>query len=228
MYKYLLVIWLSATCSFAAMAQKADTSGAVAKAKTDSIKIKKRDTVVSATPVAKKKKEKVYHPDSLHSPHKAMMRSLLIPGWGQVYNHKWWKVPVAYGALGVLAYYIVWNNNNYQQILAVSIYREHGTVPAPTDKYYPQYQLYINQSTQALYDATDYYRRNRDLCYLGVFVVWGVNVIDAYIDAKFMNAYTIDTNLSMKVTPTLLNQQQFAMDQVGSFIPGIKITFALR
>jgi hypothetical protein len=229
MYKFLLVIWLSVACTFAAMAQKADTSGAAPKVKAkDTLKSTKRDTVVSATPGIKKKKEKVYHPDTLHSPHTAMMRSLLIPGWGQIYNHKWWKVPVAYGALGALAYYIVWNNTNYQEILALSIYREHGTVPAPTDKYYAQYQLYSNQTTQALYDATDYYRRNRDLCILGVFGVWGINVIDAYIDAKFMNAYTVDTNLSMKVTPTLLNQQQFAMNPVGSFIPGIKITFALR
>ena len=228
MYKYLLVIWLSAACTFAAMAQKADTSGAVPKAKTDTLKSTKRDTVVSATPVAKKKKEKVYHPDTLHSPHTAMIRSLLIPGWGQVYNHKWWKVPVAYGALGALGYYIDWNNNNYQQVLAVSIYREHGTMPAPTDKYYGLYNLYINQSTQALYDATDYYRRNRDLCILGVFAVWGINVIDAYIDAKFMSAYTVDTNLSMRVAPSLLNLQQFATTPVSSFIPGIKITFALR
>ena len=228
MYKYLLVIWLSALCTFAAMAQKPDTASASSKAKTDSVKIKKRDTVVSATPVVKKKKEKVYHPDTLHSPHTAMIRSLLVPGWGQVYNHRVWKVPVIYGALGVIGYYIVWNNTNYQELLALSIYREHGTVPAPTAKYYTQYQLYLNQSTQALYDATDYYRRNRDLLILGVFLAWGINVIDAYIDAKFISAYTVDNNLSIKITPGLLNQPVYAQNPIGSFIPGIKITFTLR
>jgi len=228
MYKYLLLFWLSASCTFAVMAQKPDSSPASSKAKTDSVKIKKKDTVVSAIPVTKKKKEKVYHPDTLHSPHTAMIRSLLVPGWGQVYNHRVWKVPVIYGALGAIGYYIVQNNTYYQEFLAISIYREHGTEPAPTDKYYSQYQLYINQSTQALYDATDYYRRNRDLLILGVFLAWGINVIDAYIDAKFISAYTVDNNLSMKITPGLLNQTVYAQNPIGSFIPGIKITFTLR
>jgi len=225
MYRYLLFIWLLAAFSFTAAAQSPDTSAAKLKSKTDSIKVKKTDTAVSATPVVKKEKEKVYHPDTLHSPHTAIMHSIIIPGWGQIYNHSYWKVPVIYGALGALGYYIVWNNTNYLQVLNVSLFREHGTVPAVGSKYYTLYQTYLNTDVTQLYNATDYYRRNRDLCILGVFVAWGVNVIDAYIDAKFMNSYTVDNNLSMQVTPVLMNQQMFAQNYSSSYIPGLKITF---
>ncbi|MFI5139943.1 MAG: DUF5683 domain-containing protein [Sphingobacteriales bacterium] len=225
MYKYLLLIWLSAAFSFVAAAQSPDTSSAQLKSKTDSIQFKKNDTTVSATPVVKKKKEKVYHPDSLHSPHTAIMHSLLIPGWGQVYNHRWWKVPVIYGALGALGYYIVWSNDQYVKILNVSLLREHGQVPVKGSKYYDLYQAYYNANITQLTSYTDYYRRIRDLDILGVFVAWGVNVVDAYIDAKFMNAYTVDNNLSMKVSPVLMNQQTFAQNFSNSYIPGLKITF---
>jgi hypothetical protein len=228
MYKYLLVILLSSACTFAAIAQNPDTSAAPLKSKTNSLKLKKSDTVVHSAFAPKIKKIKVSGPDSTHSPHTAIMRSLIIPGWGQIYNHRWWKVPVIYGGIGLLGVAIVFNQTNYSEFLALSKYREHGVIPGPNDPYYAQYNLYVSQPNQALYDATDGYRRNRDLCYLGVIGAWGINVIDAYIDAKFINSYTMDNNLGMKIAPTLLNQPVYAQNLIGSFIPAIKITFTLR
>jgi hypothetical protein len=214
-------------CAFGARAQQPDTTkSTVIKNNKDTLTSTRADTVVTRSFKPKAKKEKVYHPDTLHSPHTAIMHSLLIPGWGQVYNHHWWKVPVIYGALGALGYYIIWNNTQYAEFLALSQYREHGVTPGLKDPYYAEYQLYAGYPSQALYDQKDYYRRNRDLDILGVFAAWGINVIDAYIDAKFESAYTVDRNLSMKITPALLNQQLFAQNFNGSFIPAIKITFA--
>eukprot|EP01037_Dinobryon_pediforme_P011966 gene11966-12055_t len=155
------------------------------------------------------------------------MHSLILPGWGQVYNNHWWKVPVIYGGLGLLGWAIVFNNTYYNEFLALSKYREKGIVPKPTDAYYAQYQLYNNLPSQSLYDATDGYRRNRDLSILGIVGAWGINVVDAYIDAKFKHSYTVDTNLSMRVTPGLINQSTYAQS-FGSYIPGIKITFTLK
>jgi hypothetical protein len=214
--------------AFSASAQKPDTTSKsrVVKNSKDTLVATRQDTILRKEPNRKPKKEKVYHPDTLHSPHLAVMRSLMIPGWGQIYNHRWWKVPVIYVGLGLLGDAIVFNNTYYQEFLALSKYREYGTVPAPTAKYYNDYQLYANQPSQALYDALDSYRRNRDLCILGVFGAWGINAIDAYIDAKFESVYTIDTNLSMRVTPAVLNQQMFAASLNGSFIPGLKITLS--
>ena len=228
MYKYLLVILLLAACVFKASAQMPDTTSSALKKTRDSLVSTKQDTDVAKSFKPKVKKEKVFHPDSLHSPHTAVIRSLIIPGWGQAYNHRWWKIPVIYGGLGLLGAAIIFNNTNYTEFLALSKYREHGVVPGAKDPYYAEYNLYANQSDQSLYDATDAYRRNRDLSILGVVGVWGINCIDAYIDAKFMHSYTVDNNLSMKVTPTMLNQPVFALNSVSSFTPALKITFTLR
>ncbi len=228
MGKYLLLVCFLAGYSFTAIAQKPDTTSADIKSKTDSLVSTKSDTDVTRSFAPKQKKEKIYHPDSTHSPHKAVIRSLLIPGWGQVYNHRIWKVPVIYGVLGLLGWAVEFNNTYYNEFLAISKYREHGTMPGPKDPYYAEYQLYASQPNQALYSATDAYRRNRDLSILGIVGFWGINAVDAYIDAKFIHSYTVDSKLSIKVTPQLINQPMYAQNSIGGYIPATKITFALR
>jgi hypothetical protein len=231
MYKYLLIIWLLAGFVFTARAQNPDTtSKTVVKTKMDTLKASRQDTDVIRSNVPKIRKPKVYHPDSLHSPHKAVIRSLIIPGWGQVYNHKIWKVPIIYGGLGLLGAAIVFNAQYYKQFLQLSIYRNHLIEPKPGDPYYNEYNQYktARVGDQAIYDAKDGYRRNRDLSILGVLALWGINAVDAYIDAKFIHSYTLDNNFSMRVTPSLINQPTvYAQNATGSYIPGIKITFTL-
>jgi hypothetical protein len=232
MYKYLLVIWLMAGCSLAAMAQSPDTTSKHIKNKDTLISTKQDTDVVRSylhpnTP--KKKKDKVYHPDTLHNPHTAVMRSLFIPGWGQAYNHRWWKVPIVYGTLGLIGWAYVFNANYYREFLALTEYRYHGIEPKVGDKYYNEYQAYkaANVPDQSIYDAKDGYRRNRDLSILGFVAFWGINCVDAYIDAKFIHSYAVDSNLALKVAPSMITQPLYAQSAVGSFIPAIKITFTL-
>ncbi|WP_428327569.1 DUF5683 domain-containing protein [Mucilaginibacter sp.] len=231
MYKYLLLIFLLTGCAFTAMSQNPDEPPP-APLRTDTLVVAKADTDISPIYKPKKKKEKVYHPDSLHSPHKAIIRSLILPGWGQVYNHRWWKVPIIYGTLGLLGDAILFNAKYYKEFLAISEYRYHGIVPVKGAKYYAEYTALSNPnnfvSDQAIYDAKDGYRRNRDLSILGFAGFWGINVVEAYIDAKFINSYTVDSNLSMKVAPSLITQPMYALNTAGSYIPGIKITFTIR
>ncbi len=208
-----------------AMAQQPDTTKSPVVKSADTLMSTRKDTDATRSFKPKAKPEKVYHPDSLHSPHTAVSRSLILPGWGQVYNRQWWKVPIIYGTLGLLGYAIAWNNKYYKEFLAISKYREHGIMPGPNDPYYYEYNLYSAQPDQAIYDAQDAYHRDRDLCILGFVGFWGINAIDAYISAKFIHAYTVDTNLSMRVDPVLLNQQFFAQNFNRSVIPGLKITF---
>jgi hypothetical protein len=231
MNKHLPLLLLLVLFAVTAFAQKPDTTANVKKTRAkDTLRSTKHDTTVTERAIIKPRKEKIYHPDSLHSPHTAMIRSLIIPGWGQIYNHKWWKVPLIYAGLGTVAYYMVWNNTYYQEYLVLSQYREHGDVVTPKNKYYTYY-LQLNAAQvpdQSIYDETDYYRRNRDLLILGFVGGWAIQVIDAYIDAKFINAYSIDNNLSMNIKPSLLTQPAYAQNFTGSYIPGIKITFAFK
>lgn len=230
MHKYLLLFLLGTGFCFCALAQKTGTTAVVLKGDEDTVTVKKPDTAVAGPFIPKpKKKERIFIPDSTHSPHKAIMRSLIIPGWGQIYNHHWWKVPVIYTALGTLGYFLVMNTDSAKEFLALSQYREHGVDPTIKKlPYYQQFKLYINVPNQSIYDVYNYYLRDRDLSILGILGAWTINLVDAYIDAKFINAYSVDNNLSMKVTPTLLNQPVFALSNNSSYIPGIKITFALK
>jgi hypothetical protein len=230
MYKYLLVTCLFAVFASAAFAQMPDTTSTESvKNGKDTLTLTRQDTLNRKERTHKAKRERVYHPDSTHSPHTAVIRSLILPGWGQVYNHQWWKVPAIYAVIGLLGDAIIFNNTYYKQFLALSKYREFGITPGPNDPYYALAVEYQNQPSQALYDATDGYRRNRDLSILGVVGFWGINAIDAYINAKFIHSYTLDEKLSMKVDPGIINQPNqssvVAQNSVSSIIPGIKITF---
>jgi len=185
-------------------------------------------------PPAKVKKEKTYHPDSTHIPSLAVKRSLFVPGWGQIYNRKIWKVPIIYGGLGSLALAVIFNQKNYTEFLALARLRQRGDPPKPGQAYYAEYikykddyERYANVSYESLAAASDGYLRNRSLSILGIIGLWGLQAVDAYIDAKFINAYTVDDNLSFKVTPGFIGQPMYAGNFSNAVIPGIKITFTL-
>jgi hypothetical protein len=220
MYKFLFVVGFIMAFTFAAKAQTVDTA---VVGKKDTVRKASNTAPGSFAPIIKK--EKAYHPDSLHSPHKAVMHSLMVPGWGQVYNHRWWKVPVIYGGIGLLVSAVIFNQHYYKEYIALARYRNTGVVPSPTDKYYAEYNQFSSVPISNIYDAVDAVRRNRDLSIMGIFAAWGIQTIDAYIDAKFINAYTVDNNLSMRVTPGLINGPVYAQSANSSFIPAIKITF---
>jgi hypothetical protein len=229
MYKYLLVIFLVTGFAFTAMAQKPETD-TTKQSKTDRLNLK-HDSVTSKRFAPKVTKEKTYHPDSLHSPHKAVMRSLIIPGWGQIYNHQWWKVPVIYAGLGLLADVIIFNQRQYGPNLIVARYYERGTPLTPGMPQYALYKLYLanNLPAQSVYDIVDSYDRDRDLGIFGLLGGWGIQMVDAYVQAKFQHSYTMDTDFSFKFTPTIINGQPlFAGNLGGAIIPGLKITFMLQ
>lgn len=229
MFKYLLTFILLTSFVAASMAQapKMDT----VRTKKDSLNLK-RDSATSKPFVPKvKKTTRVYHPDSLHDPHKAVVRSLMIPGWGQLYNHQWYYVPAIYAGLGLLVDAIIFNQNNYKPNLIVAHYYERGQNPTPD---MPQYQLWhtyqaYGLQAQTVYDIVDGYRRDRDLCILGLLGGWGIQAVQAYIQAKFQHSYAIDNDFSMRVSPTILNQQGMVADNFsGPVLPGLKLTLTLR
>jgi hypothetical protein len=220
MYKFLFVIGFIMAFAFVAGAQTADT---VTTVKKDTIKKASHLAPGSFAPPIRK--EKAYHPDSLHSPHKAVMHSLMVPGWGQLYNHQWWKVPIIYGGVGLLVVAVLYNQKYYNQYLTIANWKTRAITPAPTEKYYAEWVAYTNVPAQNLYDAADGNRRNRDLSIFGILAAWGIQTVDAYIDAKFIHSYTVDNNLSIKVTPGLINQPVYAQSANTSFIPAIKINF---
>jgi uncharacterized protein DUF5683 len=218
MYKCLFLVWFIIGFALAAQAQKPKTD--TLKNRADSI-TKKRDSVTSKPFKPKITKERSYHPDSLHSPHKAVIRSLIIPGWGQLYNGHWWKVPVIYAGLGTLGYAYFFNEHYYSLLLKEDILREHGVQAGRNPDF-------VGVSDSDIDNATNLYRRDRDLCILGTLGAWGIQAVDAYVAAKFKHSYTMDNNLSIRIRPGFIDQPQYAFNNYSSYIPGVKITFILK
>lgn len=143
-------------------------------------------------------------------PKKALWLAIAIPGGGQIYNRKYWKLPLIYGGFVGCVYALNWNNMMYHDYSNAYI---DITDDDPNTKSYENFipQNYnINQNLTRVQDLfrrkKNYYRRYRDLsmfCMIGVYVL---SIIDAYVDAE-LSSFDISKNLSMKVRPSVIHDK---------------------
>jgi len=140
-------------------------------------------------------------PDSIrekeHSPTKATIMSACLPGLGQVYNRKYWKVPVIYAGFGVMTYFIYTNADEYINYKCAYIESSQGTM---NGSYAYLVQKY---SASELLSAREYYRRNLEISILLTAVWYALNILDATVDAHLFT-FNISSNLTMKVEPALM------------------------
>ena len=136
-----------------------------------------------------------------HSPRKAALRSALLPGWGQIYNKKYWKLPIIYGALGVSGGIFFYNLKNYRDTRFA---------------YKVKYNMRVNHTDSALFvqikdnlkplteESLRFYRNSfrRDIDYSVLFfvVLWGLNVVDAAVDAH-LKSFDVSPDLSLRFKP---------------------------
>lgn len=138
--------------------------------------------------------------DTTHSPKKAALLSAVLPGAGQFYNHKYWKIPIVYAALGTTAYFIVDNNRQYKQYRTEYLYRlNNGDNPSDASL--------VNYSTSQLRTLTDQYRNWRDLSWVVLGAFYAINIVDAVVDA-YLWRFDVSDDLSFQFRPTLLNTTQ--------------------
>ena len=146
-------------------------------------------------------------------PAKATWSALVFPGGGQIYNHKYWKLPIVYGGFLGCAYALNWNNqmySDYSQAYLDIMDDDPGTA-SYEDFLPPRYNVEANKDylTRIFKNRKDNYRRQRDLsifCFIGVYLL---SVVDAYVDAELSN-FDITDDLSVQVRPTTIdnNHQQ--------------------
>ena len=200
-------------------ALKADTLDALARATADSIanENKKKMLELTASPDIKQEKDPT---DSLSrelkrkqwvpNPTKATWLALVIPGGGQIYNRKYWKLPIVYGGFAGCAYALTWNGKMYKDYQAayVDAVNEKWDSSSITDLLPPGYvdRVSHSQITETLRKRKDTYRRWRDLSIFAFIGVYMISVVDAYVAAELSN-FDIGPDLSMKVEPTLINNQ---------------------
>ena len=169
----LLFVILFFATGFSAFSQKSDL---------DSIKIKK--------------------PVAVHSPRRATIYSAVLPGLGQIYNRKYWKVPIVYGGFATLGYFINFNNElytKYKQAYSDIIDTDPNTNSFKKLNVNPIFfeADKISQLTERLRLAKDGSRRNRDLVVIGTAVFYALNIIDANVDAALIQ-FNVDENLSVR------------------------------
>lgn len=166
------------------------------------------DTIVEAKEVKKPTEE-------IHSPKKATLYSAILPGLGQAYNKKWWKIPIIYAGFGTIGYFIGWNNDNYQfnreayQHLTDDDENTNLFMEIEAVKYYDLNDpTSRNNFADGLLRQQDYYRRNRDLLFITMLGFYGLQIIDASVDAHLFN-FDISDDLTLDWQPQMqqLNKQ---------------------
>lgn len=148
------------------------------------------------------------------NPTKATWLALVIPGGGQIYNRKFWKLPIFYGGFAGCAYALTWNNKMYKDYSSAykDAVNENWTSSSITDLLPPNHNYSNSQLTEVLRKRKDTFRRYRDLSIFAFIGVYLLSVVDAYVDAELSN-FDITPDLSMRVEPAIINSQMTGSSQ---------------
>jgi hypothetical protein len=114
------------------------------------------------------------------SPTRALMYALVLPGLGQAYNGKWWKIPIVWGGLGASVYAITYNTGMYEEAL---------------------YNYILDESDDNERIVRGW-KRNMELSYIVTILVYGLQILDAYVDAN-LHSWDVNDNLSLGISPSL-------------------------
>ena len=132
-----------------------------------------------------------------HSPTKATLMSVCLPGLGQIYNKKYWKVPIIYAGFGVLTYLIVFNTNYYLTYKCAYIEAFNGDSAGNYSDIVKKYPL------ESILSAREYYRRNLEISVIFTAIWYILNIVDAAVDAHLFT-YDIKKDLSLHFEPALI------------------------
>jgi len=225
-YRILLVCLAFISCSSWGFAQDAKSF----EIKADSSRIEAaadstvRSVMLAADSLPKPAQIKMeFKPD----PKKAVLMAL-VPGLGQIYNRKFWKLPIVYGGLMGCMYAVTWNNRNYQDYSAAykDIMMDAEEPNRPVEEFHTSWQDFLgvgydpkewvtntNFQTQ-LKNRKDYYRRYRDLSIIITVGVYALSIIDAYVDAQLFD-FDISPDLSMHWEPSVTPQTAYSSRSYG-------------
>lgn len=141
-----------------------------------------------------------------HDPHKATFRSAVLPGWGQAYNHEYWKIPIVYGVLAIPASLYFYNNSYYKKM-------KFGYEALYAAKYLGDSSLLSQVSPKVkdpqgnVFDLATYqsyrnsFKRNKDYSLLYFIVLWGINVADATVFGNLKD-FDVSDDLTLQINPT--------------------------
>ena len=153
------------------------------------------------------------------NPTKAVWLSALFPGLGQIYNRRYWKLPIVVGGYMGLAYATTWNDGMLTDYSRA--YSDIMDTDPTTNSYMDFFPKNTQESsldktwlTQVLKSRKDYYRRNRDLCIICMAGVYLIAMVDAYVDAS-LSHFDISPDLSVDVAPAVFQDTRSKYPSVG-------------
>ena len=129
--------------------------------------------------------------------------SAILPGLGQAYNKKYWKMPLVYAALGGTIYGVVFNNSKYNTYKDAYILRVDGDA-STVDDFDPTTGNAEVYTEGQLLTLQDFYRNNRDLSVILTAGAYFINILDAYVDAHLFY-FDVSDDLSAHFSPTNIN-----------------------
>ena len=163
----------------------------------ENLAVKKDSSGIKKTEPDTSKKKKVYNPRV------AAIRSAILPGLGQIYNKKYWKLPIVYGALGTTGAVFVYNLKNYKDLKFAYAAKYKASLPPPqrdSTDYHKIKPEFLPLSQESLRFNRDQFRRNLDYSVLVFLLLWGLNVIDASVDAH-LKSFDVSPDLSLQLRP---------------------------
>ena len=161
------------------------------------------DTVVA--PKKQKRDWATWSPD----PQRALWMALVIPGGGQIYNRKYWKLPLIYGGFMGCLYAMSWNNMMYKDYSQAYLDIMDSDPNTQSYNRFLHFGATIDSSNEERYkkifkSRKDKYRRWRDMSFFCLIGVYALSVIDAYVDAE-LSQFDISNDLSLRVEPAIIN-----------------------
>ena len=146
------------------------------------------------------------------NPQRALWLALVLPGAGQIYNRKYWKLPIFYGGFIGCIYALSWNNTMYKDYSQAYLDISDNDPSTASYNRFLHLGVEINSSNEARYkelfkSRKDKYRRWRDMSIIVMVAVYALSVIDAYVDAE-LSEFDISKDLSLRVTPTIISNNQ--------------------
>jgi hypothetical protein len=146
-----------------------------------------------------------------HDAKKATIYSAILPGLGQAYNRKYWKIPIIYAGFGALAYFITTNTRNYHDFRSA-----YNTVYNGDTANFASNELIVkyNANLTQLQEGRNYYRRNTELSWIIAGVLYLLQIVDASVDANLYN-FDVSDDVSLQFTPVHDNYLFSARPAVG-------------
>ena len=161
----------------------------------------KKSKVTDTIPPAKKPMNKYDSAFAAHQPKKAAIRSALLPGLGQIYNKKYWKLPIVYGALGISGGIFFYNLKNYKDTRFAYKVKYNMRVLRTDSALYSKIKpnlLPLGEESLRFY--RNQFRRDIDYSVLFMILIWGLNVVDAAVDAH-LKTFDVSPDLSLQFKP---------------------------